>query len=80
MGPFNRRSTLFSESCRWLLTLASAGGVVPPPISFFSGMDAEPLADRTEILHSLWDILCATFGEKIDRVRSGHGAITSQEA
>ena len=36
-------------------------------------------ADRAEILHSLWGIFCASFGKKIDRVMSGHGALTSQE-
>ena len=37
-------------------------------------------ADRAETLHSLWGVVCTAFGEKkIDRVMSGHGAMTSQE-
>ena len=35
------------------------------------------LPERAEILHSLWGVLCASFGEKIDQVRSGHRAMTS---
>ena len=32
------------------------------------------------MLHSLWGIICATFGkEKFDRVMLGHGDMTSQE-
>ena len=37
-------------------------------------------ADSAEMLHSLWIILCATFGEKnSDQVMLGPGAMTSQE-
>ena len=36
-------------------------------------------ADRAEVFHSLWGIVCATFGKKVDRVMSGHGAMTSPE-
>ena len=34
--------------------------------------------DRADIYYGLWGIHCATSGEKIDWVRSGHGAMTSQ--
>ena len=36
-----------------------------------------PNRSADDILHSLWGILCAAFGKKNDRVRSGHGAMTS---
>ena len=40
------------------------GWWMPPPEVFLRCIpDYE--ADRAEILHSLWDILCATFGKKI---------------
>ena len=61
------------------LTLALAGGVDATPWIFFA-MHAELWVGSCWNLHSLWDILCATFGKKkIDRVMSGHGAMTSQE-
>ena len=45
------------------LTLALAGGGPCDPLRFFA-MHAELYeSDRAEILHSLWGILCATFGE-----------------
>ena len=60
------------------LTLDSGGGGVvgATPMSF-SKMAAKRCADRTEILHILWSILCATFDEKIEWVRSGQGAMMS---
>ena len=54
------------------LTLARSGGGVdatPPPWVFLS-WTPHRLEDRAEIFHSLWGILCATFGEK-NLVRSG---------
>ena len=44
------------------------------PHEFFSEMIAEPprWADRAEILHSLWGILCATLCEKM----TGSGQVT----
>ena len=62
-----------------ILTLALAGGVDAFPPEVFLRCTPNYEADRAEILHSLWGILCATFGKKIDRVMSGHGAMTSQE-
>ena len=53
---------------------------MPPPPEVFLRCTPNYEADRAEILHSLWGILCATFGNKnFDRVMSGHGAMTSQE-
>ena len=56
-----------------------AGGSMRP-LSFFLRCTPNYESDRAEILYSLWGILCATFGDKkkIDRVMSGHGAMTSQ--
>ena len=53
------------------LALAEGGGDAPP--DFFLRCKPNIESDRADILHSLWGILCATFGEKkIDRVMSGH--------
>ena len=64
------------------LTLARAGGglMQPPPLRFFFRWPLHRLPERAEILHSLWGILRATFGEKtFDRIWSGHRAMTSLE-
>ena len=45
------------------LTLARSGGWCNPPWVFLS-WTPHRLEDRAEILHSLWGILCGTFGEK----------------
>ena len=50
-----------------------------PPLEGFLRCTPNYESDRAEILHSLWGMLCATFGEKIDRVMSGRGVMTSQE-
>ena len=64
------------------LTLALTGGwsMPPPPLSFFLRCTPNYVSDRAEILHSLWHILCATFGKEIlsGHLMSGHGAMTSQ--
>ena len=53
---------------------------MPPPPEVFLRSTPNYETDRAEILHSLWGILCATFGKKkFDWVMSGHGAMTSQE-
>ena len=49
----------------------------PPPMRVFLEGLPNRLADRSEILHGLWGILYAASGKKNDRVRSGHGAMTS---
>ena len=49
----------------------------PPPPGVFLKWPPNRRADPAETLHSLWSVLCATFGEKIDRVRPGHQAMTS---
>ena len=70
-----------SKSFQNGLTLALEGGGVDstPPPEVFLRCAPNYEADRAEILHSLWGILCATFGKKnFDRVMSGHGAMTSQ--
>ena len=46
-----------------VLTLALAGNHAPPP-EVFLRCTPNYEADRAEILHSLWGILCATFGKK----------------
>ena len=46
------------------ITLALAGGLMPPP-EVFLRCTPNYEADRAEILHSLWGILCAAFGKKI---------------
>ena len=49
-----------------ILTLERLGGeVVSPPPDVFLRCTPNYEADRAEILHSLWGILCATFGKKI---------------
>ena len=50
-----------------LLTLALAGGGVDatPREDFFLRCHPNYEADRAEIWHRLWGILCATFGKKI---------------
>ena len=54
----------YLKNLRGGLTLARSGGVdATPPWVFLSWMPHR-LEDRAEILHSLWGILCATFGEK----------------
>ena len=45
------------------LTLARSGGWCNPPWVFLS-WTPHRLEDRAEIFHSLWGILCGTFGEK----------------
>ena len=40
------------------------GGVVSTPPEVFLRCTPNYEADRAEILHSLWGILCATFGKK----------------
>ena len=57
------------------LTLASAGGggVGATPPRVFLEWPPNRWADRAEILHSLWGILCATFGKKI---LTGSGQVT----
>ena len=55
------------------------GGCHPPPPEGFLRCARNYEADRAEILHSLWGILCATVVKKIDQVMSGNGAMTSQE-
>ena len=40
-------------------------GVMPPPPKVFLRYTLNYEADRAEILHTLWGILCATFGKKI---------------
>ena len=65
---------------RLTLTLAGGGGDECDPPEVFSRCTPNYEADRAEILHSLWGILCATFDKnKFDRVMSGHGVMTSQE-
>ena len=64
---------LIHDVCLSSLTLARAGkGGDATPMSF-SRIVAELLADRAEILHSLWGILCATFGKK---KMTGSGQVT----
>ena len=46
------------------LTLASGGWLMQPPWVFLS-WTLHRLEYRAEILHSLWGVFCATFGEKI---------------
>ena len=41
------------------------GGLYQPPPEVFLRCTPNYEADRAEILHSLWGILCATFGKKI---------------
>ena len=41
------------------------GGVVSTPPEVFLRCTPNYEADRAEILHSLWGILCTTFGKKI---------------
>ena len=61
------------------LTLALAGGSMRPPLIFLR-CTPNYESDRAEILHSLWGILCAIFGEKKNgRFMLGHGAMTFQE-
>ena len=79
-----KRCIIITHLCIYLnfvLTLALAWGVdaTPPPPEVFLRCTPNYEVDRAEILHSLWGILCATFGKKIDRVVSGHRAMTSQE-
>ena len=63
-----------------VLTLALAGeGNDATPLSFFLRCTPNYEADRAEILHSLQDIFAQLLVKKIDRVMSGHGAMTSQE-
>ena len=50
----------------------------PPPPKVVLQCTPNYEADRAEILHSLWGILCATFGKKNDLVMFVHGAMTSQ--
>ena len=48
-----------------VLTLArSGGGLMQPPPWVFLSWTPHRLEDRAEIFHSLWGILCGTFGEK----------------
>ena len=59
------------------LTLTRAVGSIRHPHIFLK-WPPNRQADCAEILHSLWGVLCATFGrKKIDRVGSGHRAMTS---
>ena len=63
---------------RWLTLASGEGGVGGwgAPWDFQKWLPNR-LADRAEILHSLWNILSATFAENFDWVKSGHGAMTS---
>ena len=61
----------------WLNPSPHRGGEVDAPPWVFLEWPPNGWVDRAEILHSLWGIFCATFDKKIDRVRSGHRAMTS---
>ena len=54
---FNKALILNPRPCR--------GRVGAPPLEVFLRCTPNYEADRAEILHSLWGILCATFGKKI---------------
>ena len=51
-----------------------------PKRVLFSGMTAERMSNRAEMLHSLWGIFFVPFDEKLDRAGSGHGAMTSSSS
>ena len=54
-----------AKSYAFVLTLArSGGGVDATPPWVFLSWTPHRLENRAEIFHSLWGILCATFGEK----------------
>ena len=52
------------------LTLALAGGGSMRPPDFFLRCTPNYVADRAEIMRSLWGIFCATFGTKKTLTRS----------
>ena len=59
-GPLFR----FQIPMYFALPRARAGEVVSPPHKFFWNGRRTAGADRAEILHSLWGIICAAFGKK----------------
>ena len=60
----NLQLVVWWQNVKFILTLALArGGVDATPPEGFLRCTPNYEADRAEILHSLWGILCATFGK-----------------
>ena len=60
------------------LTLArTARWCNPPPLRFFTDSEKTAALRAAGFWATLWGKPCTIFGKKFDRVRSGHGAMTS---
>ena len=84
LNAWEQGGSLFQHRIRYLhLTLARTGGGVgatPPPLRFFADSKKTAARSAAGFWATLWGKPCAIFGKKkFDRVRSGHGAMTSSE-
>ena len=63
---------------QWALTLArTGGGGVQLPLWFFADSEKTAALRAAGFWATLWSKPCGILVKKFDRVRSGHGAMTS---